>query len=669
MALLSPGIETPEQNLAATIGSASTGRGAMVGKFEWGPAFQVTQVSSETSLVQVFGSSNNYTAASHMTANNFLKYANDLRIVRLVDGDVAKNSSALHNAIDFTVSIAAHSGYVVGDSIDVKFGATTVTVNNKGRVTKTGTNGTITAVYIPSAEIIADMKTRGETDLTGYTVEVSTSSGGSGASISLSLIESSPIYYPNLDTAYDSLTTDGAGTFYEVSDKLGFPLLSACYPGSFTDNINVFVINKADFDTSITPAMGQLANGNVEVEVYPSGGTRTINVKSYFQFGPQNDDQYCIIVQIGESVAEAFIVSTREADKDANGQTIFMDDYFNAENSQYIYATATNWLTNSAMYELSGGVDDSADSSAWLTAWDMLADKETVYTNLLIAGNVADEPKAIASVVQKYATGIADQRQDAVLLVSPPKELLINKTTEVAVKNMVAWRKGRDENGNVVDDNFNIDSTYVIIDSNYKYQYDKFSSRNRWVPLAGDIAGLCTFTDQVAQPWMSPAGFNRGQIRNVIKLAVDTRETHRNALYEIGMNPVVSFSGIGFVLYGDKTATQKASAMDRINVRRLFNLLKKSIGDAARFKLFELNDEFTRSSFKSEVDSYLDNIRALGGIYDFRVVCNETNNTAAVIDANQFVASIYIKPARSINFITLNFIATSTGADFDEIIG
>lgn len=301
----------------------------------------------------------------------------------------------------------------------------------------------------------------------------------------------------------------------------------------------------------------------------------------------------------------------------------------------------------------------------------MLSDKESLYANLLIASNAAAEPVEIASTVQKYAiNSVGDVRQDAVVFVSPPAELIINKTAAQATDNIIGWRTGiNPANGSPVEANLNVSSTYAVVDGNYKYQYDKYNDRNRWVPLGGDIAGLCAYTDQVSQPWMSPAGFNRGQLRNVNRLAVDLRVAHRDRLYQAGINPVVSFSGQGFVLFGDKTATTQPSAFDRINVRRLFNLLKKAISDAAKYRLFELNDEFTRSSFKSEVDAYLTNIQDLGGIYDFVVVCDESNNTGTVIDRNEFVASIYIKPAKSINYITLNFIATSTDADFAELVG
>jgi len=212
-------------------------------------------------------------------------------------------------------------------------------------------------------------------------------------------------------------------------------------------------------------------------------------------------------------------------------------------------------------------------------------------------------------------------------------------------------------------------SSYVVADSGWKYQYDRYNNVYRWIPLNGDIAGLCVYTDSIKDPWFSPAGFNRGAIKNCIKLAWNPTKTYRDTLYAAGVNPVVTFPGQGTVLFGDKTLQSKPSAFDRINVRRLFITLEKSIAKAAQYSLFELNDEFTRAQFISLVTPFLRDIQGRRGITDFKVVCDSTNNTSNVIDSNQFVGDIYIKPARSINFIQLNFVAVGTGVDFNTIVG
>jgi len=214
-----------------------------------------------------------------------------------------------------------------------------------------------------------------------------------------------------------------------------------------------------------------------------------------------------------------------------------------------------------------------------------------------------------------------------------------------------------------------LSSSYAVFDSGWKYQYDKYNDVFRWVPLNADIAGLCARTDQTNDPWFSPAGFNRGNIKNVVKLAFNPDKADRDDLYKIGVNPVVTFPGQGTILYGDKTLLSKPSAFDRINVRRLFIVLEKAIATASKFSLFELNDEFTRAQFIGLVEPYLRDVQGRRGIIDFKVVCDETNNTPQVIDSNSFVGDIYIKPARSINFIQLNFVAVRTGVEFSEIVG
>jgi phage tail sheath protein FI len=205
------------------------------------------------------------------------------------------------------------------------------------------------------------------------------------------------------------------------------------------------------------------------------------------------------------------------------------------------------------------------------------------------------------------------------------------------------------------------------MDSGWKYQYDRYNDKYRWMPLNPDIAGLCVRTDNTNDPWFSPAGYSRGQIKNVIKLAYNPTKTDRDTLYQAGINPVITIPGQGTVLFGDKTMLTKPSAFDRINVRRLFIALEKAIGTASKFQLFELNDTFTQAQFRNIVEPFLRDVQGRRGITDFKVVCDSSNNTPDVIDANQFRADIYVKPARSINYITLTFVAARSGISFQEI--
>jgi phage tail sheath protein FI len=242
------------------------------------------------------------------------------------------------------------------------------------------------------------------------------------------------------------------------------------------------------------------------------------------------------------------------------------------------------------------------------------------------------------------------------VFLSPTKASVVDKAGSEAT-NILSFRSGLTS------------SSYAFLDSGYKYQYDRYNDVYRYVPLNGDIAGICARTDQERDPWFSPGGLNRGIVKNVIKLAYNPTKAERDNLYVQGINPVVTFQGEGTVLFGDKTLLNRPSVFDRINVRRLFIVLEKSIARAARSSMFEFNDQFTRAQFANLVEPFLRDIQGRRGITDFRVVCDESNNTSNVIDANQFVGDIYIKPARSVNFIQLNFVAVRTGVSFDEIVG
>ena len=287
---------------------------------------------------------------------------------------------------------------------------------------------------------------------------------------------------------------------------------------------------------------------------------------------------------------------------------------------------------------------------------DRFKDTETVDLNLFITG-VSDATKA------NNALDMCTDRKDSIAFVSPPMANVVGVATETAqTANVKAYFDP------LASDPLS-STSYGFFDSGWKYTYDKYNDTYRWVPLNGDMAGLCARTDLVADPWWSPGGFNRGQVRGVVKLAYNPQKRSRDILYRARINPVVAFPGQGTVLYGDKTSQIKASAFDRINVRRLFIVLEKAISTAAKFQLFEFNDEFTRSGFRNMVEPFLRDVQGRRGVTDFLVVCDETNNTGSVIDRNEFVADIYVKPARSINFISLNFIATKTGVAFSEVVG
>ena len=311
--------------------------------------------------------------------------------------------------------------------------------------------------------------------------------------------------------------------------------------------------------------------------------------------------------------------------------------------------------------ELSGGTDDYAVTAGEIeSGYGEFEYTESIDINLILGGKgggAGDSASSQDTHVTMLQT-LVEKRRDCVAFVSPYR----SATVGVSSSNT--------QTTNVVEA-FDLcpSSSYVVFDSAYKYQYDKYNDVFRFVPANGDTAGLCAFTDQVADSFFSPAGFNRGNMRNAIKLSFNPKKAERDRLYRARINPVVNFPGQGVCLFGDKTALSKPSAFDRINVRRLFLLLEKAIATASKFQLFEFNDEFTRAQFRNLVEPFLRDIQGRRGITDFKVKCDDSNNTGEVIDRNQFIADIFIKPARSINFITLNFIATRTGVAFSEVGG
>jgi phage tail sheath protein FI len=285
----------------------------------------------------------------------------------------------------------------------------------------------------------------------------------------------------------------------------------------------------------------------------------------------------------------------------------------------------------------------------------LFASAEEVDVSLILQGKAVGSANN-AQLANYIIDNICESRKDCVAFISPAKTNVVSNAGNESTS-MVGFR------------NASRSTSYAVLDSGYKYQYDKYNDVYRYIPLNGDTAGLCVRTDDTRDPWFSPAGFNRGQIKNIIKLAYNPDKANRDILYKANINPVVTFPGQGTVLYGDKTMLTKPSAFDRINVRRLFIVLEKAIATAAKYTLFEFNDEFTRAQFKNLVEPFLRDVQGRRGIYDFKVVCDSTNNTGEVIDRNEFVGDIYIKPAKSINFIQLNFVAVRTGVEFSEIVG
>ena len=343
---------------------------------------------------------------------------------------------------------------------------------------------------------------------------------------------------------------------------------------------------------------------------------------------------------------------TDETDAESTISNVYKAQW--GQNSIDMTQTRMSVLSAVSDITLSGGVNDfEAAESDIENAYAVYNNTDQYDISLIPTGNVS------SSVAQFIVNNVAEVRKDCVVFISPNiSDDPITSTGSTATDAIIAYRNAT-----------NINSSYAVMDSGFKYQYDRYNDAYRWVPLNGDIAGLCARTDYTADPWFSPGGFNRGQIKNIVKLAFNPSQSDRDVLYAAGVNPVVSFPGQGVILYGDKTLLARPSAFDRINVRRLFIVLEKSIAIAAKYQMFEFNDSFTRAQFKNLVEPFLRDVQGRRGVVDFRVKCDETNNTGQVIDSNEFVADIFIKPNRSINFITLNFVAARSSVSFEEIGG
>jgi len=374
------------------------------------------------------------------------------------------------------------------------------------------------------------------------------------------------------------------------------------------------------------------------------------------------------------TILETFRGLSRATDaKTEDGATLYYKEVLN-QNSNYIWwinhrsgaigNTAVNIVnsTNSKPVTLSfvTGSDGATESTVAIgdltRGYDLFKSAEDIDVSLILQGKSRGASNT-AQLANYLIDNIAESRKDCVVFISPDKDDVVNNVGKTEVTDVVGFR------------NALTSTSYAVMDSGYKYQYDKYNDVYRYIPLNGDIAGLAVRTDNVRDPWYSPAGFNRGQIKNIIKLAYNPAKADRDILYKSDVNPVCIFPGQGTVLFGDKTVLGKPSAFDRINVRRLFIVLEKAIATAAKFTLFEFNDDFTRAQFRNLVEPFLRDVQGRRGIYDFKVVCDETNNTGDVIDRNEFIGDIYVKPARSINFIQLNFVAVRTGVEFSEVVG
>ena len=473
-------------------------------------------------------------------------------------------------------------------------------------------------------------------------------------------------------TSYPAFLTSAAFLSYANSLQV-VRVVDATATNANASGTGVLIKNSEDFETQMDSGTltedfyarypGEYGN-SITVETSDETGYATWSYAGAFDVSPSSsNDEMAIAVLVDGEVAEAHIVSLTDGNVNADGNNIFVEKVIN-DTSKLILAVSSNITNGVNSVVFADGVDTGVGEDDYKLGWDELSNADDINVSILIAGGVSNEPKAVCYAVEKYMVEqVAEQRKDCMAMLSPAKEDVVNVGgASNAVANVIASRK---------DTSFNVASSYGSLDANYKYTYDKYNDTYRWIGFSGDTAGLLAYTDANRDAWWSPAGLNRGQIKGVVKLAYNPSTAHRDQLYMLpnGINPIVSFPGQGTVLWGDRTLLTKPSAFDRINVRRLFIVLEKAIAISAKYFLFEFNNKYTRRNFVNMVNPFLAGIKGKQGMYDFYVQCDETNNTPEVIDGNQFVASMFIKPSKSINYITLNFVATKTGVDFSEVIG
>ena len=636
---VSPGVNVSEVDLSTVVPAVSTTEGAIAGVFKWGPVDTRVLIDSEESLVARFykpdGSLNPET---FFTAANFLAYGNKLFVNRVVDA------------------------------------------NSRNAVS----NGSSAGILIKNEDFIDD------TSITSNDHFIARFPGALGNSLQVSACKSANDYLEsstgtltivagnNIATTSQNETTSGGTSLAQVGDKIKF--------GNSTVGVFYLEIEAANSTTFTFTENYTGSNTLTDVAfdrywkyydlVRAAPGTSTFVDEK----GGAGDEIHIVVAdEDGEitgtkgTVLEVYEGVSRATDaKTESGETNFFIDVIK-QRSSWIYAKgATNLVTtntavnmaalttDNATYDsLKLGVDSLSESAIELSdlvlGYDQFKSAEDVDVSLILQGK-ARGAAPFANLAKYIVDNICESRKDCVLFASPDKGDVVNNI-------------GGETDAIIEYRNAITNSSYVFLDSGYKYAYDKYNDVFRYVPLNGDIAGLAVRSDELRDAWFSPAGYNRGGLKNVVKLPFNPKKADRDLLYQSDINPVVTFPGQGTILFGDKTLLGKPSAFDRINVRRLFIVLEKAISTAAKFTLFEFNDAFTRSQFKNLVEPFLRDVQGRRGITDFRVVCDETNNTSGVVDRNEFVGDIYIKPSKSINFIQLNFVAVRSGVEFNEIVG
>jgi len=628
---LSPGVNVSEIDLTTIVPSIATSIGGIAGNFNWGPVSEVITVSDEVRLASTFGKPDNTNYEYWFSAANFLAYSNNLKVVRAANTTSTLNATAngsgvlIKNSDDYLANRSDAVNTAYGP-----FGARYAgALGNSLRISICPSSQAFSSNLTVTDSLKANAVTAGDT--------VINVNGTANAAANV--------------VAGDLISVDGGTTYIRVASVNATAIITATALSTVT--VGTAVLRKWQYADSFGVAPG--------TSTYTSG------------LGGSGDEMHVIVVDedgqfssgAANTVLERYSFVSKASDALNNdGSSNFYKTIINEQSRKVWWLThqpgASNWGTTAVAKtftnintpfsaSMTAGADGTIGNSEIITAYNLFANADVVDVSLIISGPGN-------STIATSLISLAESRKDAVVFLSPTRASVVNNAGAEATS-ILSFRAGLTS------------SSYAFMDSGYKYQYDRYNDLYRFVPLNGDIAGICARTDQERDPWFSPGGLNRGIVKNSIKLAFNPTKAERDNLYVQGVNPVVTFAGEGTILFGDKTLLSKPSVFDRVNVRRLFIVLEKTIARAARSSLFEFNDQFTRAQFVNLVEPFLRDVQGRRGLTDYRVVCDDSNNTANVIDANQFVGDIYIKPARSVNFIQLNFVAVRTGVTFEEIVG
>ena len=728
--LASPGVLVREVDL--TIGNVdptSGSIGALVAPFTKGPVEEPQLIENEEDLLQTFGQP--YSIDNHyeywMVASSYLAYGGTMQVIRADDyntltGVGLKNafvgagssirikSDTHYNQLGYddntitgvTVAAKTPGSYANGIRISIIDAAadqiltvatgntvqvgTAVTQTAVGRIVagSAGTSvldGYVKGIVTKSTDTSLEVKVLSHVSAAGTVTNVNYQNGGvynftASGTVGLTTAGSAVVFngadktytqavdwFERQDIVLTSTDTNGNPLKLEwdaIADAPGTSTYAAARGGRF-DEVHVVVI---DDKGKITGNTGTILEKHLNLSK-AKDAEYSVGSTSYWRKYLATNSQYIYggSAPAGITTTGYSITSNNTLDADSGWDQDAADVNFGASGVVTAslaggtnYGDKTDYTTTGA---LTSGVDDL------ISGYELFANTEEVEVDFIMMG-AAHHPKEQSQALAEKCVAVAEARKDAVAFISPYRQAFLNDSSvgSVTVNNIDTMTN------NIVSYYAPISSsTYGVFDSGYKYMFDRFNNTFRYVPLNGDIAGCCARTDIEQFPWFSPAGTARGAILNSVKLAYNPGKKQRDILYSNRVNPVMLSPGAGIVLFGDKTSFGKSSAFDRINVRRLFIFLEDAISAAAKDQLFEFNDELTRTNFVNIIEPFLREVQSNRGIFDFVVICDETNNTAAVIDRNEFVADIFIKPARSINFIGLTFVATRTGVDFEEVIG